>query len=103
MKPMDSFQAGQTTSVEFQSNLYFQWKVSSIFKSQHLLIGVRGSILCYISFLFLRYLGVFIRIIFVFAAAYFISSCDKHKWDNTKNMFKPHGHVDSDHDNVHQD
>ncbi len=44
-----------------------------------------------------------IRIIFVIAAAYFISSCDKHKWDNTKNMFKPHGHVDSDHDNAHQD
>ena len=44
-----------------------------------------------------------IRIIFVFAAAYFISSCDKHKWDDTKNMFKPHGHVDSDHDNAHQD
>ena len=39
----------------------------------------------------------YLRLIFAIVAAYFISSCDKHKWDDTKNMFKPHGHGEADH------
>jgi hypothetical protein len=39
-----------------------------------------------------------LRFIFAIVAAYFISSCDKHEWDDTKKMFKPHGHAESGHD-----
>jgi len=43
----------------------------------------------------------YLRLIFAIIATYFISSCDKHKWDDTKNMFKPHDHAESGHDDGH--
>lgn len=39
----------------------------------------------------------YLRLIFAIGATYFISSCDKHKWDDTKKMFKPHGHGEAGH------
>ena len=39
----------------------------------------------------------YLRLIFAIGATYFISSCDKHKWDDTKKMFKPHGHGGAGH------
>ncbi|MDB4721313.1 hypothetical protein OAF65_06310 [Verrucomicrobiales bacterium] len=37
----------------------------------------------------------YLRFIFAIVAAYFISSCDKHEWEDTKKMFEPHGHAES--------
>jgi len=43
----------------------------------------------------------YLRLIFAIIATYFISSCDKHKWDDTKNMFKSHDHAESGNDDGH--
>ncbi|GEM_PF-5495246 len=45
----------------------------------------------------------FLKIIFAMVAAYFISSCDKHEWKDTKKMFKPHGHTESGHNDEHNE
>ena len=37
----------------------------------------------------------YLRFIFAIVAAYFISSCDKHEWEDTKKMFEPYGHAES--------
>ena len=42
----------------------------------------------------------YLKTILAIVALYCISSCDKHEWDDTKKMFKPHGHAESGHDDT---